>query len=93
MRVATRFAILLSMTYLTSPAASKTLAILAALGFEAEAISASRPRTGTLYVVVVKAPWLPRPGMTVRVAAPRDLHGFNVAIADINEVERLQQYS
>jgi len=93
LRVATRSRILLSMTYLTNPAASKTLSILAALGFEAEAIEASRPRTGTLYVVVVKAPWLPRPGMTVRVASPRDLHGFGAPIDSINEVERLQQYS
>jgi hypothetical protein len=81
------------MSYLTSPAASKTLAILAALGFKAEAISASRPSTGTLYLVLVEAPWLPRPGMSVRVTQPSHLHGFGAEIADINEVERLQHCS
>jgi len=81
------------MTYLTSPATSKVLAILAAKGFKGTAHSASRPRTGTLYLVSVEAPWLPQPGMTVRVCKPSDLHGFGVDASDINEVERLQQYA
>ena len=80
-------------TYLTNPAASKTLAVLEKLGFKAEAISASRPRTGTLYVVVVQATWLPTPGATVRVTQPSDLHGFGADIADINAIERLQQFA
>jgi len=79
-------------TYLTSPAASKALAILAALGFKAEAISASYPRTGVLYKIVIQAPWLPRPCMTAEVTSPRHLHGYGAAVADINEVERLQQF-
>ncbi len=80
------------MTYLTHSAASKTLSILSALGFEADAIEASRPSTGTLYVVVVEAKWLPAPGSTVRVTGPSDLHGFGASVPDINEVERLQAH-
>ena len=81
------------MTYLTHAAASKTLSILSDLGFNADAIEAARPRGVTHYLVSVEAPWLPRVGSTIRVTEASDLHGFGVAVADINEVERLQQFA
>lgn len=81
------------MAYLTHGAASKTLSVLSALGFDADAVEASRPCGSVLYVVVVEATWLPRAGSTVRVTDPSDLHGFGAAVADINEVERLQQFA
>lgn len=74
--------------YLTKYAAGRALEILARNGHKAEAIGASRPRTGILYKIVVQAPWLPRSGMTVTVERPSHLFGFGATTAEVNDIEQ-----
>lgn len=81
--------------YFNRSATSKVLSVLKNLGFSAEAIGASRPRPGVvLYKVVVQAPWLPKlrgEVQTTDLCRPEHLHGYGAAIADINQVEKLNQ--
>lgn len=72
--------------YFSAHTATIALEILAAAGFAAEPVSASRPVTGVRYLLTVEAPHLPRLGgkvQTVQIRQPHELLGWGAVQAEV----------
>lgn len=73
--------------YFSNSNASKALKILSTAGYSADAIEASRPVTGTRYLLSVAAPHLPQCNGIVRrveIRTPQELLGWGATQADVD---------
>jgi hypothetical protein len=84
--------------YFNATNANKALEILAAAGFAAEIVTASRPNQGpwTRYLLNVEAPHLPRLNgkvQTVQLRTPQELMGWGAVQTEVDEMNRLERFA
>lgn len=80
--------------YFSTYTAAIALEILAAAGFTAESVSASRPSTGIRYLLSVEAPHLPKLDgkvQTVQLRTPRELLGWGATAAEVSRMNQAEE--